>query len=89
MKKIITPVIAFLVVFVSLMLLASFGGSASPSDRVSELKNELSRQQAIYHEYAPIAQQGKIAERHLVLANQKANAIREELKILDGFQQGE
>lgn len=62
--------------------------SASSSERVLALEKELRAQQEIYRRYAPLAQQARIAERNMTLANQRANIIREELKLLQGFQEG-
>jgi len=62
--------------------------SAEPVERITRLQEDLKDQQATYNRYAPIAQQAKIAERHMTLANQRANTIREELKLLQSFQEG-
>lgn len=81
--------IPFLVVAAVFAVYYIFGtqAKADSSERVTQLQQELSEQQEIYHRYAPMAQQAKIAERQMTLANQRANTIREELKLLQGFQQ--
>lgn len=74
------------------MHFASYGempAQSAPSDRVAQLEAQLAEQKAIYHQYAPIAQQARIAERQLTLANQKASLIREELAMLRGKAQGQ
>lgn len=77
-----------LFVFVFAYLLHFFGNDVTPEvgsrDRINELEDQLSEQKDIWHEYAPIAQQGKIAERRMTVANQQANIIREELTLLKG-----
>ena len=64
-------------------------GDMPKTSAVTDLQVRLQEQQSIYNHYAPIVQQGEIAKRHLILANKKANILREEIKIAEGFQSGE
>ena len=92
MKNILRFTAPFLFVAVLFALYFTLGTEkpvkANESERITELKEELSERQAVWKEYAPQAAQGKIAERRMSLAAQEANTIREEIAILEGNEQG-
>ena len=84
MKKILQYLAILFVSVGALIILFSFFTSAKAVDEISILREDLLEQKAIWNHYAPIAKHGKIAERHLTVANLRANIIREELKLLEG-----
>jgi len=63
-------------------------GSVQAIDDQTRLINELQEEKDTWSKYAPEARQGRIAERHMTLANQKANLIRQELSN-KGFTEGQ